>query len=128
MARKKLVASGNDSFGRRLAALRTEAGLSQRAFAKQAGLSQRMVAYYEGRATPPPGHVLAALADVLGTSTDGLLGLAKPLAPSPRKSHPRLWLRFRQIEKLPTAERKQLFSVIDAFLERHQLASAKSAA
>lgn len=123
MPRKKSV-EPEESFGRRLAGMREGAGLSQRALAKQAGLSQRMVAYYEGRAALPPGHVLAVLAEVLGTSADELVGISKPKA-SPRRSHPRLWLRFRQIEKLPLPERKQLFSVIDAFLERHQFSVAR---
>jgi transcriptional regulator with XRE-family HTH domain len=121
------MTSDDDNFGKRLAGLRNEAGLSQRAFAKQANISQRMVAYYEGHASPPPGHVIGVLADVLGVSADTLLGLSKQPTPSPRRSHPRLWLRFRQIEKLPASERKQLFSVIDAYLERHKLAARDAA-
>lgn len=109
------------SFGDRLATMRRAAGLSQRQLATQTGVSQRMIAYYEGRAPLPPGHVLAVFADALGASVDELLGnkVTKPAAA--RRTHPRLWQRFRQIEKLPTRERKELFSVIDAFLERNRL-------
>jgi len=124
--RKKSVEPAH-SFGHRLAAMRQTAGLSQRQLAKQTGISQRMIAYYEGRAALPPGHVLTVLAEALGTSVDQLAG-TKPLRPvAEGRSHPRLWQRFRQIEKLPMRERKELFSVIDAYLERHRLAQMAKA-
>jgi transcriptional regulator with XRE-family HTH domain len=110
------------SFGQRLAAMRAAAGLSQRQLSKQTGVSQRMIAYYESRAALPPGYVLASFADALGSSVDELVGakIVKPAAA--RRAHPRLWQRFTQIEKLPARERRELFIVIDAFLERHRLA------
>ena len=116
--RKKIVQQG-ESFGDRLAKLREATGLSQRALGSQVGLSQRMVAYYEGRAALPPGHVLSALSDALGATVDELIG-AKPI-PVPRAHNQRLWRRFSQIEKLPVRDRKELFSVIDAYLERNRL-------
>lgn len=33
----------------------------------------------------------------------------------------RLWRRFKQVEKLPAKERRQLLQLIDAFLEREKL-------
>jgi transcriptional regulator with XRE-family HTH domain len=124
--RKKSV-QPEQSFGQRLAAMRQAAGLSQRQLAKQTGISQRMIAYYEGRAALPPGHALTVFAEVLSVSVDELAGTRpiKPLAAG--RSHPRLWHRFRQIEKLPLRERKELFSVIDAYLERHRLAQITKA-
>jgi transcriptional regulator with XRE-family HTH domain len=118
--RKKSVQPAQ-SFGQRLAALRNAAGLSQRQLAKHTGVSQRMIAYYEGRAALPPGDSLTVFAATLGVSVDELVG-AKPLKSAAISGdHPRLWQRFRQIEKLPLRERKELFSVIDAYLERHHL-------
>jgi len=123
--RKKAV-QPDQSFGDRLLAMRNAAGLSQRQLATQIGLSQRMIAYYEGRAPLPPGHVLTRLSDALGASVDELVG-QKPLKPSAaRRAHPRLWQRFQQIDKLPARERRELFSVIDVFLERHRLQTAKA--
>lgn len=111
----------DQSFGDRLAAMRKAAGLSQRQLATQTGVSQRMIAYYETRAPLPPGHVLTLLSEALGSSVDELVG-AKALKPSAaRRAHPRLWQRFQQIDKLPARERRELFTVIDAFLERHRL-------
>lgn len=115
------------SFGDRLAAMRNAAGLSQRQLATQTGVSQRMIAYYESRAALPPGHVLAVLADALGASVDELVGTKTIKPAAARRAHPRLWQRFQQIEKLPARERKELFSVIDAFLERHRLSQLAKA-
>ncbi len=123
MPRKKSVEPEN-SFGDQLASLRAAAGLSQRQLAKQSGVSQRMIAYYEGRAALPPGHVLTMFAEALGVSVDELLGnkpARTPTRSSPRRAQPRLWQRFSQIEKLPLRDRKELFNVIDAYLERHRL-------
>ena len=111
----------DQSFGERLAAMRKAAGLSQRQLARQTGLSQRMIAYYETRDPLPPGHVLTLLSEALGASVDELVG-AKKLKPSAaRRAHPRLWQRFQQIDKLPARERRELFAVIDAFLDRNRL-------
>lgn len=126
MPRKKSV-QPEHSFGQRLAVLRQAAGLSQRQLAKQTGISQRMIAYYEGRAALPPGHALTVFAEALGTSVDELAG-KKPIKSSAAgRAHPRLWQRFRQIEKLPLRERKEVFSVIDAYLERHRLSQIAKA-
>jgi transcriptional regulator with XRE-family HTH domain len=119
--RKKIVQPEANNFGERLATMRQAAGLSQRALGAQVSLSQRMIAYYEGRAALPPGYILAALAEVFGTSADELMGAKPARARSPHQRNQRLWRRFAQIEKLPVRDRKELFNVIDAYLERHQL-------
>ena len=118
--RKKIVQREGEGFGRRLAKLREEAGLSQKALGALVGLSPRMVAYYEGRSALPPGHVLAALGEAFGVSADELMG-AKPTRAKPLHRNQRLWRRFAQIKKLPVRDRKELFSVIDAYLDRHRL-------
>jgi hypothetical protein len=83
-----------------------------------------MITYYESRAPLPPAHVLAALAPALGTTVDELMG-NKPARTSKKKpSNERLWRRFAQNEQLPLPDRKELFSVIDAYLERHRLQRA----
>ncbi len=127
MPRKKIVQPVDDNFGERLTALRKVAGLSQRALGAQVGLSQRMIAHYEGRAAPPPGHVLSTMAETLAVSVDELLGhKAAHATRAPRLRNQRLWRRFAQIEKLPVRDRKELFSVIDAYLERHKLVQRAS--
>jgi transcriptional regulator with XRE-family HTH domain len=104
-----------------MAGLRQAAGYSQRELASELGISQRMVAYYEGETDYPPAGILPDLARVLGVSTDQLLG-AKPVRSATKKPQDtRLWRRFKQVEKLPAKERRQLLQLIDAFLEREKL-------
>jgi transcriptional regulator with XRE-family HTH domain len=126
--RKKPPAPPNvEPFGERLARLRHEAGYSQRQLAAQLGISQRMVAYYEKQTDRPPADLLPLLSEVLGLSTDQLLGV-RASKPEKRSSNQRLWRRFKLIEKLPPAERRHLLGVIDAVLERHRLANRDNAA
>ncbi len=117
---KPVLVQGEESFGQRLARLRREAGFSQRELGEQVGLSQRMVAYYEGQTDHPPAALLPSLAELLGVSTDQLLG-TKPVKKAAGPANQRLWRRFKQIEKLPAQERRQLLGVIDAVLDRHRL-------
>jgi len=60
---------------------------------------------------------------VLGLSTDQLLGVEE-VKEIGRNRDSRLWLRFCQLEKLPSAQRKPIVQVIDAFLEREKLKKA----
>lgn len=111
-----------DAFGQRLAAARKAAGFTQVELAAELGISQRMVAYYESPNATPPAHLLPAIAQALGVSIDDLYGRAparKRLAKQEGDS--RLRRRLLAIEKLETAEKRQVLQLIDAFIERGQL-------
>jgi transcriptional regulator with XRE-family HTH domain len=114
---KRKMMDAQETFGARLARLRQAAGFSQRELARELDISQRMVAYYEGETEYPPAHLLPVLAQTLGVTTDQLLGL-EPARPNGRERDTRLWRRFRQIEKLPAAQRKPIIQVLDAFLAK----------
>jgi transcriptional regulator with XRE-family HTH domain len=114
-----------ESFGSRLARLRKEAGFTQRELGNAIGISQRMVAYYETEEDPPLVELLVALTESLGISTEVLLGVKEEK--TVRSSNQRLWRRFRQIEKLPAKERRQLLAIVDTFLERDKFAHQRSA-
>jgi len=117
---KRKLEPAPETFGRRLARLRKAAGYSQRALAAELGISQRMVAYYESQTEHPPTHLLPSLADALSLTTDQLLGRE---AVSPRKApkNQQLLRRLRTVESLPAAERRQVFHLIDALVERNLL-------
>lgn len=120
--REKSPPSENGSFGERLAALRKDAGLSQRRLAKDSGVSHRMIAYYEKREALPPGHVLSSLAEALSITVDELVGNEPAAKPSRRSSASRrLQRRLQQLEKLPLKDRKALLAIIDTYLERNRL-------
>jgi len=104
-----------EPFGKRLAHLRKAAGYSQYTLADAVGITNRMVAYYEGETTHPPTHLLPKLAQVLGISTDQLLGVEKVKEIKQKDS--RLWRRFSQVEKLPPDQRKKIVDILDAFLK-----------
>jgi len=114
---------GGKDFGKRLARFRQAAGYSQRELAAEIGISYRMVAYYEKEAGHLPTDLLPVLSKVLGVSTDQLLGVEE-VKEIGRNRDSRLWRRFSQLEKLPSAQRKPIVQVIDAFLEREKLKKA----
>lgn len=115
--RKMDVEQESTDFGSRLAELRHAAGYSQRELAAQIGVSHRMVAYYEKAAENLPTQLLPRLAEVLGVTSDQLLGIERVKANGAVRDS-RLWRRFKQIERLPAAQRKPIIQVLDAFLAK----------
>ena len=122
MPRRKIVQTPHvQSFGQRLAQYRQAAGYSQRELATELSISHRMVAYYE-TAGYCPLDLLPRFAQVLGVTTDALLGDTKQKAGKETNNRDsRLWRRFAQIEKLSPAERKPIIQVLDAFLAKAKL-------
>jgi len=84
-------------FGRRPAALRTQAG-TQTELTRELGISQRMISCYEGHTEYSPAVLLPSLAELLGVTADELLSIAplkKACQPDSRPLR-----RLEQIEKL----------------------------
>ena len=117
-ARKKTASTEDETFGRRLARLRKEAGYSQRALGAEIGISQRMVAYYEGQTTRPPAHLLAAIADALSLSVDQILG-HKPVTVRKAPVNQRLLRELRRVEKLPARARRSVLEHIDGLVAKY---------
>lgn len=116
VAKKK--AEEIETFGRRLARLRKDAGYSQRSFADEIGISNRMVAYYEAQTDHPPAHLLPAIADALNITIDQLLARS----PIPKRKTPqneRLMRQLRQVEKLPTRARQSVLEHIEALTTKY---------
>ena len=111
-------------FNERLATLRKAAGFTQVELAGELGISQRMMAYYESPNATPPAHLLPAIALALGVSIDDLYGRSAPKRKlAKQEGDSRLRRRLLAIEKLGTAEKRQVLQLIDAFIERGQLRS-----
>lgn len=106
-------------FGDRLTALRKAAGYTQIELAAALDTTQRMITYYETRAEKAPAALLPAMAEVLGVSTDELLGI-KPVRRS-KKPDTRLQRRLQQIEQLDPKEKRQVLALIDTFIDRDKL-------
>jgi transcriptional regulator with XRE-family HTH domain len=107
-------------FGERVARQRKEAGISQTALSAELGISQRMMAYYEGPSGHPPGHLLPEIARALGVSVEALLG-TETAKRKTKAVDTRVQRRLQQLEKLDSAERRQILQLIDAFIERGRL-------
>ena len=119
MSKRNPQLKGKESFGERMAQMRTAAGYSQRDLAAEIGISQRMIAYYERQTQHPPTHLLPALAKALGVTADQLLGSEK-IKPNGKGKDSRLWRRFSQIEKMNAKEKRKIIQVLDTFIENEQ--------
>jgi transcriptional regulator with XRE-family HTH domain len=113
-------------FGERLAELRKAAGYTQVEFAAELAITQRMVAYYEAPDAHPPAHLLPQMARALGIGIDVLLGI-EPSRHAKKLATNRLERRLLEIEKLNSAEKRQIMQIIDTFIERGKLKQRVSA-
>jgi transcriptional regulator with XRE-family HTH domain len=117
-------AQTDEGFNSRLATFRKAAGFTQAELASELAISQRMVAYYESPEATPPAHLLPDIARVLGVSIDTLYGRDAPKRKlAKQEGDSRLRRRLLAVEKLGTAEKRQVLQLIDAFIERGQLRS-----
>lgn len=118
MPKKKTDASNGETFGRRLARLRKDAGYSQRALAAEIGISNRMVAYYEAQTAHPPAHLLPTIADALGLTIDQLVG-RDPVKKRRAPTNERLLRQLRQVENLPPRARQSVLEHIEGLVAKY---------
>jgi transcriptional regulator with XRE-family HTH domain len=111
-------AKDGETFGRRLARLRKEAGYSQRALADEINISYRMVAYYEAQTTHPPANLLPTIADALGITVDQLLG-PRSVRAKKAPTNERLLRQLRQVEKVPPHARRSVLEHIDGLVTKY---------
>ena len=64
----------NETFGQRLARLRKQNGLTQDEIAEKIGISPQAVSKWENDISSPDISIILSLSDILGVSTDELLG------------------------------------------------------
>ena len=116
------MAKGQDTetLGHRIARLRRENGLTQAELAQQLQVSQPVVSDYENDVIRLPADVLVQIAEILGASTDELLG--RKAAPAARSGgaikNRRLYRRLQEIEKLPRRDQEALLRTIEAFISK----------
>lgn len=72
--------NNKESMGKRIAALRRNKGLTQEQLAERVGVSAQAVSKWENDVSCPDISALPLLADILGVTTDELLGI-KPIEP-----------------------------------------------
>jgi transcriptional regulator with XRE-family HTH domain len=114
---KRTTVTAKD-FGKRLASLRKEMGLTQTELGEKVGVSCRVIAYYEGETHYPPAHLIEPLAKALKISTDELLGV-KILQQQRDPQQAALWRRLKKIESLPKRDQKALLHYLDALVQKN---------
>jgi transcriptional regulator with XRE-family HTH domain len=110
-----------ETLGARIARLRREKGLTQAELAQLLNVSQPVVSDYENDVIRLPTDALVQVSELLGVSTDELLGIK---ATTPRASNSssiknrRLYRRMQEIEKLPRRDQEALLRTIEAFISK----------
>lgn len=117
-------------FGARLVAARRARAMTQTQLAEKVGTTQKSISYYEAAGGQPTGELVSKLAQVLGTTSDYLLGLSDSASDSvePSRSQSgderRLWRRFRQLVNLPEKDRRAVLRMLDTMAKAQELAKA----
>ncbi|MFJ5551791.1 helix-turn-helix domain-containing protein [Streptomyces sp. NPDC093225] len=88
---------GRTDLGRRVAARRTELGLSREALGERCGADAHYIAYLEDHAAAPAAGTLIRLANALGTTVDDLTGANRDRTPGTATA-------VREAELLPLDE------------------------
>lgn len=110
-------------FGKKLAELREQAGLTQAALGERIGVSQGLVSHYERRGGNPSLEFINKAADALGVSPDALLPGIVETRPEPRRrGRPsdfdlKIATRIERLRKLPKDKQRFILGMIDAALE-----------
>jgi len=116
----------NSEFGRRLAEIRQQRGLTQGQLADLIDSTQRVISYYETVAESAPSPIIVQLAKALDVSADDLLGLNPPKKPKATATLPqdpetkRLWKKFQQVRSLPEKDQRAVIRLINSLVQTKQ--------
>jgi transcriptional regulator with XRE-family HTH domain len=110
-----------EGFGRRLAAVRKERGMTQAQLGDLVGVSNRVIAYYETESDQPPGALLVDLCKTLKVSADELLGIKTPREPKNPKTA-RLMNRLKRVAELPPAQQRAVLQHLDGLIAAQKTA------
>jgi transcriptional regulator with XRE-family HTH domain len=116
LMKKKSQRSIPTENGKRLAAFRKAAGLSQLQLAALIGIPQRTLSFYETTAESIPSSIIPQLADELGVTVEDILGISKKSAKRGPKS--KLERQFEGVRKLPKSEQEFVSKFLDNVLNR----------
>ena len=105
-------------FGKRVAHLRRELGLTQAQLAEQLGISQQLIAAYEAGSRKIPASMLPALAKLFAISLEELVGVEK--MPAKRGPASILQRQIEQIGMMPRAKQKFITEMLEALIKQQQ--------
>ena len=102
-------------FGKRLAALRKEHGMTQQTLADAVGCHVTMIRRYEANETQPTLEVIRGMARALSVSADALVFDQAERGPSDG-----LLLQFEAVGQLPPEEQAIVREVLDSLIIKYQ--------
>ena len=105
------------AIGSRIRELRKRQGMTQVELAKELGLNQTAVSDYENGVVRIHAAMLAALAKILRSTPDEILGREKQKK-SGKTPDRRFMRRIEKLDRLSPQDQRALLNTIDAFLSR----------
>ena len=103
------------NLGARVAQARKDQALTQQQLAEQLGIAQQTLAHYEVGRLRVPASMLPVLAQLLGLTTEELLGQSVQQA-SKRGPAPRLQQQIERISQLPKSKQRFVSEMLDTVL------------
>jgi transcriptional regulator with XRE-family HTH domain len=104
------------AFGKNLARLRKERGLTQYEFADLLGISRNLVLHYERNCANPTMDFIVKAAKVLDASTDEIIGLSRTTAK--RGPSPKALKIAERISTLPKAKQSIVVGMLEGAIEQ----------
>ncbi len=104
-------------FGRRVAALRKQAGLTQAELARALGVSTPLIGYYERQTPNPTLEVVNKLAVFFDVAPGFFLDEEAKKGEGKRGPTSELDLRIERLRQLPKSKHKLLLRMLDAFID-----------
>lgn len=111
----------SEGFPERLRVLRKQRDLSQGGLAKLVGVHYNHIGRYERGESRPTAETLVRLAAALDVSTDYLMGGSSEEAAKARFEDRELLRQFREVEKMPDADKSVVKRLLDAFLFKYRV-------
>ena len=109
-------------FGRRMATLRRQKGLSQTELAQRLGTTQKTVDYYERRTLNPTLDVIQKVADALEVPPAQLIGDNNGSMKISLKTGPTSKLQkiFEDVARLPRRQQEKIVEVVSALMTQYE--------
>jgi len=108
----------------RVTQIRKQKGLTQNELAERVGISKAQMSRYIAKGVQPPANVLAKMADELGVSMDYLLNGNTDDKAASSLSHAEVIQQYKEVDQLPTEERKAVIKVVAALLRDYKTRQA----
>ena len=105
------------TFGKRLAMLRKQSGLTTQQLASRIGASLRSVHYYEKQSKFPPAHLLPKLANELNVTIEEMLGV-KPTKTTFDPKQASLWRNLKKAQHLSKKDQRILIDLINSLVAK----------